>query len=169
MSALEENPTATVRQDADHSDNVDAVYEQTINSWQQSLAAIGSKSCQKEDPTVVPLPDVQPHHIIPKDKLFTSIEDDGMPPNGETTETFNYSNETDSAKAFENDEYKNVKLSGSELLKEKVGALVKEFRDIFSTLLPAAPARVTPLSVTIAREQWYNLERSRNRTSNLEV
>ena len=156
LSTLEENPTATVRQDDDHSDDVDAVYEQTINSWQQSLAAIGSKSCQKEDPTVVPLPDVQPHDIIPKDKLFTSIEDDGMPPNGETTETFNYSNETDSAKAFENDEYKNVKLSGSEPLKEKMGALVKEFRDIFSTSLPAAPARVTPLSFTIAREQWYS-------------
>ena len=100
LSTLEENPTATVRQDDDHSDDVDAVYEQTINSWQQSLAAIGSKSCQKEDPTVVPLPDVQPHDIIPKDKLFTSIEDDGMPPNGETTETFNYSNETDSAKVL---------------------------------------------------------------------
>ena len=46
-----------------------------------------------------------------------------MTPNGEGTDTFNYSTETDRAKAFENDEYMNVKLSGSEPLKETVGTL----------------------------------------------
>jgi hypothetical protein len=155
LSALEENPHNQHWQAAGALDKPDAVFEQTLNSWHQSLAAIGSETRRTENPVVVPLPDVQPHDIIPKERLFTSIEDDGMTPNGDDTETFTYSNETDSAKAFENDEYKNVKLSGSDLLKEKVGALVKEFRDIFSTSLPADPARVTPLSFTIAREQWY--------------
>ena len=79
-----------------------------------------------------------------------------MPPDGEGTDTFTYSTESDRAKAFENDEYNNVKLSGSEHLKEKVGTLVEEFRDIFATSLPADPAKVTPLSFTIARESWYS-------------
>ena len=80
---------------------------------------------------MVPLPNVQPHTIISKERLFTSIEDDGMTLNSENTEIFSYSNEPDNAKAFANDEYKDVKLSGSEHLNKKVGSLVEEFRDIF--------------------------------------
>jgi hypothetical protein len=153
---LEENRNDQNWQDDDLSNDLDAVYDQTLNSWHQSLAAIGSGINRKENPTVEPLPDVKPHDIISKERLFTSFEDDGMPPDGEGTDTFDYSNETDRAKAFENDEYKNVKLSGSEHLKEKVGTLVEEFRDIFATLLPADPAKVTPLTFTIARDSWYS-------------
>jgi ribosomal protein L16 Arg81 hydroxylase len=77
-----------------------------------------------------------------------------MSTDNENSVEFTYLNESDSANAHKNDEYKNVKLSGSDHLKEKVGALVKEFRDIFSTSISAEPARVTPLRFTIDREQW---------------
>ena len=116
-------------QAADTPTEVDTVYEQTLNSWQQSVAAIGFRDLEKENPTVEP--GVKPHDIMPKERLFTSLQDDGMPPDGEDVEFFNYSTETDNAKAFENEEYLNVKLSGSEHLKETVGSLVKEFRDLF--------------------------------------
>ena len=55
---------------------------------------IGSGVRRKDNPTVESLPDVKPHDIIPKERLFTSIEDDGITPDGEGTDTFNYSTET---------------------------------------------------------------------------
>ena len=70
LAELDENRHGLSWQDADLSNDLDAVYDQTLNSWQQSLAAIGSGTTRKDNPTVEPLPDVKPHDIIPKERLF---------------------------------------------------------------------------------------------------
>ena len=118
--------------------------------------ALGSMSTGKNkranNPDIRPLDGVETGDIISKDRLLTH-SDDGFNP----LDLINHS-EDDPQYAVKPDqlydEYKKVELHGSESLKKRILHVLAENKEVFSSTLPAQPARVEPLQFDIDPSKW---------------
>jgi hypothetical protein len=87
------------------------------------------------------LPGIQPGDRISTDRLFNSREEDGTHESDLIHDDYQANADTQKINYFDNDEYLNVKISGPDNLQLRIKALVKAYRDIFSTTIPEIPVR----------------------------
>ena len=127
---------------------------QRLHQWQTSLNAIGPATTGKKtpNPVVPPLPNVKRGDIINSTRLLQR-EDDGT---DESDMIHDDNPVTSKINYFDNDEYLDVKVAGSDDLQKRIKALVKAYRDIFSATIPSEPARVSPLEFGVNTEDWYS-------------
>lgn len=118
--------------------------------------AVGSMSTSKNkranNPDIKPLEGVKTGDIIGKDRLLTH-SDDGFNPLdmiNHSEDDPQYATKTDHLR----DEYKEVELHGSENFKKRILQVLADHKEVFSSTLPAQPARVEPLQFDIDLIQW---------------
>jgi hypothetical protein len=94
--------------------------------------------------------DVRDGDIIPKSALLQH-SDDGFK---ETDLIYHPEDDPSYDNAPSEDEYLQVQVRGSEELQRKIRGVVHKYRKVFTSTLPAQPARVTPLQLDVNLSEW---------------
>ena len=120
------------------------------------LGAIGRQRKQKANPEVAPLHNnVKQHQIFSKSDLL-SHHDDGFSEadmiNDPDDDPSYHTNTTPTAA---DSEYLDVPVHGTPEFQTQTRALLKQYRKVFSSTLPAQPARVTPLHLEVRESEWH--------------
>jgi len=109
---------------------------------------------RKPNPPIKPLPyAVKTGDIIPMGQLLDQSSDGFDPahminhPDDDPTVSHN-------ANTSVHDEYKQVAVFGNPELQAWIKAILAENREVFSSVLPSQPARVTPLRLDVDAESW---------------
>ena len=125
----------------------------TASAVSSLLGAIGHRKIQKANPEVAPL-----HDNVRNGDLFTKSEllqhsDDGFDYDDFINDPSD--DPTIDVGAGSTDEYLQVQVHGSPEFQTRIRAVLQRYKKVFSSTLPAQPARVTPLRLDINESEWH--------------